>query len=112
MVDITLSSDRIRTAPIEVRRWIESELAESLAAPSPMSPHPHHEHLVSCSASELAHVFSVVQGMPPVTNVFLELARDGGRRMPGGVEMHRLSDLAERAHLRSLSQVVACIKII
>lgn len=110
MVDITLSSDRIRTAPVEVRRWIEHELADSLGMWA--SAPAHHEHLAICNQDELVRVFDFVQGMPPVGNVLLELGRSTGPRLPGNVAMTHLSDIADRTHLQGASQVVACLKII
>jgi hypothetical protein len=57
MVDITLSSDRLRNAPIEVRRWIENELADSLGMRTSTLPPAHHAQLVTCSAEEVGHPF-------------------------------------------------------
>jgi hypothetical protein len=111
MVDITLSSDRIRTAPIEVRRWIENELAESLGMRAPVPLPVHHDHLVSCLRDELAEIFDFVRGMPPVLNVLLELGRETGTVLPSGAVMFRLRDIAVHAHLQA-SQVAASLKIL
>jgi hypothetical protein len=112
MVDITLSSDRIRTAPIEVRRWIENELAESLGMRAPVPLPVHHERLVPCAHDELAQIFDFVRGMPPVVNVLLELGRETGTPLPNKTVMFRLRDIAAHAHLQSASQVGACAKIL
>jgi len=114
MVDITLSSDRIRTAPIEVRRWIENELAESLGmhSPAPAIAAVHHEQLVACSAEEVGRIFDFVQGMQPVVNVLLELGRGIGSRLPNDVMVAALHEVAARAHLRSPQQVIACVRIL
>jgi hypothetical protein len=111
MVDITLSSDHIRTAPIEVRRWIENELAESLGTRAPVPLPVHHEHLVPCAGDELARIFDFVRGMPPVLNVMLELGRETGAALPSGAVMFRLRDIAVHAHLQA-GQVAACLKIL
>jgi hypothetical protein len=111
MVDITLSSDRIRTAPIEVRRWIENELAESLGMRTPAPLPVHHEHLVRCLRDEVAEIFDFVRGMPPVLNVLLELGRETGAALPSGAVMFRLRDIAVHAHLQN-SQVAASLKIL
>ena len=112
MVDITLSSERIRTAPIEVRRWIENELAESLGMRAPVPLPVHHEHLVPCMRDELTQIFDFVRGMPPVLNVLLELGRETGMPLPNGALMFRLRDIAVHAHLQGASQVLACLKIL
>ena len=114
MVDITFSSDRIRNAPIEVRRWVENELAESLGTRSPTPPlaPAHHEHLVICSTAEVGQIFDFVQGMQPVVNVLLELGRTAGSHLPNNIMVTALHDVAARAHLRSVQQVIACARIV
>jgi hypothetical protein len=112
MVDITLSSDRIRTAPIEVRRWIENELADLLGMRTPPLPPVHHEHLVTCSVEEVGQIFDFVQGMPPVVAVLLELGRAAGSRLPNKIVMTTLHEISTRAHLQAESQVIACLRII
>lgn len=112
MVDITLSTERIRTAPVEVRRWIENELAESLGMRAPVQVPAHHEHLVPCAREEMTQIFDYVRGMPPVLNVLLELGRETGVPLAGGAIMFRLRDIAVHAHLQGASQVVACVKIL
>jgi hypothetical protein len=111
MVDITLSSDRIRTAPIEVRRWIENELAESLGMRAPVPLPVHHERLVPCPRDELAQIFDFVRGMPPVLNVLLELGRETGAALPSGAVMFHLRDIAIHAHLQG-GQVAECLKLL
>jgi hypothetical protein len=112
MVDITLSSDRLRNAPIEVRRWIENELADSLDMHTSTLPPTHHAQLVTCSAEEVGQIFDFVQGMPPVVNVLLELGRATGSRLPRDVMMTSLHEIATRAHLQAAPQVTACLRIV
>lgn len=112
MVDITLSSDRIRTAPVEVRRWIENELADSLGMSTPPLPPTHHERLVTCSAQEVGQILDFVQGMPPVVNVLLEIGRVAGSRLPNKIVMTTLHEISARAHLQAAPQVIACLRII
>ena len=55
MVGITLSSEQIRNAPAEVRRWIEREVLTSLGqhtAPDNGSK-AHSAHLAACSEEEI-----------------------------------------------------------
>jgi hypothetical protein len=78
MIGITLSSEQIRTAPAEVRRWIEHEVAVSLGlhVQTPDSQ-GRTEQLAICSLDELATILSLVQGVFPAVNVFFELGRKG-----------------------------------
>ena len=112
MVDITLSSDRIRQAPIEVRRWIENELAESLGTRFTGQAPAHHPQLIACTREELERLFELVRGMPPVVAVLVELGRSTTHELPGDVTMASLAEISDRAHLQCASQVVACLKIL
>lgn len=112
MVDIMLSAERIRTAPVEIRRWIENEIAASLGLAHPAPKPVAHDRVVTCSNDELSQVLEMVQGMPPVVHVFFELGRSGARHLPGDVEMRELAEIAQHARLEGVPQVIACLKII
>lgn len=113
MVGITLSAEQIRTAPPEVRRWLEQQLALSLGLQLPESPsHPSRPHLVACSFEELSEVLSLIRGMLPVVNVFFELGREGGSLGAQGVEAFPLVDILRHTRLHTLDQVVACLDTI
>ena len=79
MIGITLTSEQIRTAPPEVRRWIEREVMTSFGQPpqSADDSKPHGEHLAICSEEEAAAILAQIQGVLPAVNVFFELGRQG-----------------------------------
>ena len=113
MIGITLSSDQIRTAPAEVRRWIEREVMTSLgvqAAPADSSPHG--EHLAACSEEQAAAILSQIQGVLPAVNVFFEFGRQGAIFGQPSIEAFRLIDIAHHTRLPDVTQVVACLDLI
>lgn len=114
MIGITLSSEQIRSAPAEVRRWIEREVMASLGQPSQSADggKPHGEHLAVCSEQQAAAVLSQIQGVLPVVNVFFELGRQGAIFGQPNIEAFRLLDIAHHTRLPDVNQVVACLDII
>lgn len=114
MIGITLSSERIRTAPAEVQRWIEHEVMTSLGqqALSADGGKPHDEHLATCSAEEVAEILSQVQGVLPAVNVFFELGRQGAIVGQPNIQGFRLIDIAHHTRLQNVGQVIACLDII
>jgi len=114
MVGITLSAEQIRSAPLDVRRWIERELVASLGLhPGEANANqPKAEHLVACSLEEAAAVLSLIQGMFPVVNVFFELGRQGASVGTEGLEAFRLADILRHTRLQNMSQVIAFLDII
>ncbi|MGP0092157.1 MAG: hypothetical protein ACLPKB_19695 [Xanthobacteraceae bacterium] len=114
MIGITLSPEQIRTAPPEVRRWLEQELAVSLGLHAPESPvaQPITPHLVACTVEEAAQVLSLIQSILPVVNVFFELGREGGSAGIEGVEAFRLADILQHTRLQTLDQLAASLDAI
>lgn len=113
MIGISLSSDQIRTAPAEVRRWIEREVMTSLGLQAaPADSRPQGEHLVACSEEQAAAVLSQIQDVLPAVNVFFEFGRQGAIFGQAGIEAFRLVDIAHHTRLADISQVVACIDLI
>lgn len=114
MVGITLTPEQIRTAPPEVRRWIERELASSLGLQlgDAAAPQPRPEHLVACTVEEAAAVLSLIQGMFPVVNVFFELGRQGASIGQEGLAAFRLADILRHTRLQNLSQVITFLDIL
>ena len=85
MIGITLTTDQIRSAPAQVRQWIEHEViaALGLAADAPAAEHPQGTRLVACTAEDAAAVLADIKALMPAFNVFFEFARPGisfGRR--------------------------------
>jgi len=66
MIGITLSSEQIRNAPADVRRWIEREVMMSIgqqALSADDEGKPHGEHLATCSEEQVAAILSQIQGV-------------------------------------------------
>jgi hypothetical protein len=114
MIGITLSSEQIRTAPPEVRQWIEREVMTSLGQPSQPAEasKPHGEHLAACSEEEVTALLSQIQGVLPAVNVFFEFGRQGAIFGQPRIEAFRLLDIAHHTRLANVAQVVACLDII
>jgi hypothetical protein len=114
MIGITLTSEQIRTAPPEVRQWIEREVMTSLGQPSHSADgnKPHSEHLAACSEEEASAILSQIQGVLPAVNVFFELGRQGAIFGQPSIEAFRLLDIAHHTRLQDVAQVVACLDVI
>jgi len=114
MVGITLTPEQIRSAPVEVRRWIEREIAASLGlrAPEANLEQPRREHLVVLKPDEAIKVLSLIQNMFPVVNVFFELGRHGASLGHEELEAFRLLDILQHTRLANISQVIGCLDIV
>lgn len=113
MTGITLSSEQIRRAPPEVRRWIEHEVAASLGfQPGAEDSQRRPAQLAGCGHDELAAVLQLIQGAFPVVNVFFELGRKGASFAQDRLEAYRLSDIQHHTQLQSPDQVIACLNVI
>jgi hypothetical protein len=113
MTGITLSSEQIRRAPPEVRRWIEHELAASLGLQvQPTDSERQGPQLVGCSYKELVGVLSGIQGVFPAVNVFFELGRKGASFAQDQLEAYRISDIQHHTRLQSPEQVISCLNLI
>jgi hypothetical protein len=113
MTGITLSSEQIRRAPPEVRRWIEHEVATSLGfqvrATDSQRPFP---QLAGCGHDELVAMLSGIQGVFPAVNVFFELGRKGISVAQDRVQAYRLSDIQHHTRLQNPEQVISCLSLI
>ena len=112
MIGITLTSEQIRTAPPEVRRWIEREVMASLGQQSQPATERHSEHLAVCSQAQAEAVLAQIQSVLPVVNVFFELGRQGAIFGQPNIEAFRLLDIVHHTRLPDVNQVVACLDII
>ncbi|WP_429925673.1 hypothetical protein ACQY1H_23525 (plasmid) [Agrobacterium vitis] len=113
MVGITLSPEQIRSAPSEVRQWLEREIATSLGLRAGYgAPMGNPEHLVACTPQEAMALYMAIRGMLPVVNVFFELGREGESIGQDGIEALRIADILRRARLPGVQQVGACLDVI
>lgn len=111
MVGITLTAEQIRAAPPEVRHWLEQQIALMLGLPhgaeAPSAP-----PLIAATPELAGAIVEQVQGMLPVVAVFFELGREQGSVAANGLRAFRLVDLARRARLASVEQVVQALAVI
>jgi hypothetical protein len=116
----TFSSEQLRTAPLEVRRWVAAEIAHALAgvaAPQPEMPRPPTQAeppaLAACTPGEALQIFELIGGDPIVGRIFFELARDNtvDSGMPG-LHMLRIADLMRHAGIADNEAAVAGLSTI
>ena len=115
MIGITLTSEQIRAAPPEVRRWIERQVMASFSQQQIQAPEdnkPQAAHLAICSEEEAKATLSQIQGVLPAVNVFFELGREGAIFGQPNIGAFRLNDIAHHTRLAAASQVVACLELI
>ncbi|TIQ34942.1 MAG: hypothetical protein E5X48_15855 [Mesorhizobium sp.] len=113
MVGITLSPEQIRTAPPEVRQWLEHEIALSLGlGPAAEPGPPEAPHLAACSPQEAIAIYASIRSMLPVVGVFFELGREGTSITERGLEAFRLSDMLRNTRLPNARQLAACLDVI
>jgi hypothetical protein len=116
MIGITLTSEQIRNAPPDVRRWIEHEVIASLSlaadAPPAAGLPAQAAHLAGCSAEEAAAVASKIQGMMAAVNVFFEFSRPGISVGQPAAIAYRLIDILHHTRLANIEQVMTCLELI
>jgi len=118
VASFTFSAEQIRSAPPEVRQWIENDVVATLhaLAEPPHRPSPAHSaELAACTPEEALLMFEAIRGDFATTQVFLELAREApiGRSNPplhalnlGDMMRHtRLTDGRLLECFRAINQV-------
>ena len=108
MIGITLTTDQICNAPIEVRRWIEHEVITGLRlAPIASTPQQAHSNrLAACSENDMAAIFGRLRGMPVALSVLFEFRHPGIAFGNPPVRSFRLMDMLHNSKLESIDQVV------
>lgn len=112
MVGITLSPEQIKSAPPEVRNWLQHEIATSLGTDAGPRFSNGPQQLGVCSPQEAEAIYATVRSMFPVVNVFFELGREGASIGQEGVEAYRLVDILRHARLAGMQQLGACLQMI
>ena len=112
MIGITLTSEQIRSAPREVRQWIEHEVIAALGPQAAAVAPAQSAHVVSCGAEETAAVLAQIRGMVPAVNVFLELGRPTDSFGQPPMMMFRLIDILHHTRLENIEQVMECLELI
>jgi hypothetical protein len=114
MIGITLTTDQIRTAPAQVRQWIEHQVIASLglSGEQPVTEQPQTHHLGICSDDEAAAVLAQIQGSLPAVNVFFEFGRPGISYGRPPMMAFRLIDILHHTRLQNVGQVITCLDAI
>jgi hypothetical protein len=111
MVGITLSAEQIRSAPPEVRHWLEQQVA-ALLSPLPVQPPHPGPQLIACTRQELRAVLTQIQALLPAVSVFFELGREAGSVPVHGMRALRMTDILRNTRLDSADQVLECLEMI
>ena len=111
MAGITLSSDEIKAAPPEVRRWLEQELIRAFGV-QPTQPPAATAPLMGCNIEEARDLLSLVQGMLPVVSVFFELGREAASVAVHGMRAFSIADILRHVRLHGPEQVIQCLDIL
>jgi hypothetical protein len=115
MIGITLTTDQIRNAPVEVRRWIEHQVMASLGlgadAPPPATS-SQTAHLAAVTGEEAAAVLSQIEDVMAAVNVFFEFGRPGVSFGQPPVMAFRLIDILHHTRLQNVGQVMASLDLI
>jgi len=116
MTSFTFSAEQVKSAPPEVRRWIENEVTKALA----LQAHPAHDPsklqasaLAACTIDEVAQLFNLISGNFLVTQVFFELARETPltHTIPS-LHALNLSDIQRHVQLADGHVLVDCLSVI
>jgi hypothetical protein len=111
MTGFTFSLEQIRSAPPEVRRWVEREIAASLSrinAPVRDSALAHAAALAGCNPDEAAQLFELIKGDFLLSQVFFELGREAPEAH-GAAPLHAVAigDLLRHTRLAGVERLGA-----
>jgi hypothetical protein len=117
MTSFTFSLEQVHSAPPEVRRWIENEIAAALGSltRTEHSPsEPHSAELAACMPEEALKVFELIRGNFLLSQVFLELAREMPAQTGGSGLYHTLNigELLRHTRLTDGDRLVDCFTAI
>ncbi len=109
MTGFTFSLEQLRSAPPEVRRWAEREIAASLAqvAGPPGATAPvHAPALAACMPGEAARLFELIKGDFLLSQIFFELGRESPDAH-GTAPLHavRIGDLLHHTRLGQVERL-------
>jgi hypothetical protein len=116
MMSFTFSIDQVRSAPPEVRRWIEREVTAAVALLQGVAHEPsqlHETALAACTPQEAAEVYELIRGNFLLSQVFFELAREAPRNR-GEAPLHALglADMLRHTRIADGDRLVECLTAI
>jgi hypothetical protein len=116
MTSFTFSIEQVRSAPPEVRRWIEREIKAALATLNGPEHDPSQVHaagVAACMPQEAAQLFEMIKSNFLLSQVFFELARDTPNSR-GAAPLHPISvaDILRHTRLGDGDRLVDCFTAI
>jgi hypothetical protein len=116
MTSFTFSAEQVKSAPPEVRRWIENEVTKALALQAPSVHDPSKMQasaLAACTIDEVAQLFNLISGNFLVTQVFFELARETPlTHILPSLHALNLSDMQRHVQLTDGHVLFECLSVI
>ena len=116
MMSFTFSIEQVRSAPPEVRRWIEREVTAAVALLQGVehdSSQLHETALAACALQEAAEVYELIRSDFLLSQVFFELAREAPRNR-GEAALHALglADMLRHTRVADGDRLVECFTAI
>lgn len=116
MTSFTFSLEQQRSAPPEVRRWIENEIAAALGSLTRSEHGPaeaHSAELAACTPEEALKIFELIRDNFLLSQVFFELARETPD-VAGSAPFHTLSigELLRHTRLSDGDRLADCFTTI
>ncbi len=116
MTSFMFSAEQVRSAPPEVRRWMENEIARALGSQVPSEHDPSKMQagaLAAATVDEVAQIFNLISGSFLLTQVFFELARETPL-VPGLPSLHglNLNDMRRHVQLDDVHHLLECLNVI
>lgn len=113
MVGITLSAELVRSAPPEVRHWIEAQVAAAFAPQTTAEEaHSAPPHLASVTSGEAQAILEQIEDLLPVVSVFFELGRESASVPVQGMRAFRLGEILRHTRLETTEQVLEALELI
>lgn len=114
MFGVTFSMEEIRSAPADVRRWMEAQLRAAFAGSADERPVPSETgQLAAATVEDVRAVFELIKGDHVATRVFFELGEDAPTfARVGDLIAIPVGDLIRRARLSDPQRLVGAIEAI
>ena len=101
MLGISLTAEQIRTAPPEVRHWLEQQVAGLFAPVAEEAAQAAPRHLALLNPGDAQAVLEQIEDILPVVSVFFELGRENAGVPVQGVRVFRLAEMLRHTRLES-----------
>ncbi len=115
MIGITLSLEQVKSAPPEVRRWIESEMTTAWNGLTSIGHEPAEvQGLTAYTREEALRIFEAIKGDFFAAQVFLEFGREpiSVTAAAPSLQGYRLADIMHHSRLSGSEQLGACFDVI